>query len=292
MRNRKAWIALLSTMALLPIGCTANPTETVDVPDQATETSTSPQSQQIIKITGAGTPYPAMELLATAYTSQTNDTTITFLESSQTGGGIAGVKEGLVEIGTATRAPKAEEAADDLVHREFAKDALLVATHPSIEGVTNLTTEELQAIYSGQATNWQDFGGPDATIVVLDRAEDESAKRLLREYYLGADLENAPDAVVLRNESDLIEAIQTTPYSIGAFSLAQSIAKDLPVNPISLNGVAPTTETLASGDYAMARTLGIVWYGTPSETTQAFIDFIFSEAGANVLTQAGFSPSK
>lgn len=291
MRNRKAWIALLTAVALFPTGCMAGPTETVDSLNTTTESTPSPQ-KQTITITGAATPYPAMEKLAAAYESQTGTTKFTFLQSSQTSGGIAGVKEGVIEIGTVTRAPKSEEATDGLVHREFGKDALLVATHASVEGVTNLTTADLQAIYSGQATNWQEFGGPNATIVVLDRPEDESAKRLLREYYLGPDLENAPDAVVLRNESDLIEAIQTTSYSIGAFSLAQAINDDIPVNHISLDGVAPTVENLAAERYAMARTLGIVWYGTPSETTQAFINFIFSEAGANVLTQASVAPSK
>ncbi|NEP76208.1 PstS family phosphate ABC transporter substrate-binding protein, partial [Okeania sp. SIO2G5] len=158
-------------------------------------------------------------------------------------------------------------------------------------GIDTLTTQDLQAIYSGQSTNWSEFGGPDATIIVLDRAEDESAKRLLRKHYLGVDLENAPDAIVLRNESDLMESLQSTPYSIGAFSLAKSIANGISVNYLNLDGVEPTADNLANGRYTMARSLGLVWSSMSADRSQDFRDFIFSEGGANALTQIGYIPS-
>ena len=269
-------------------GLLNNITESADSLPESTATGS--QQQQTIKITGATTPYPAMEYLASAYEAQAPQTKIIFLKSSQSSGGILAVKEGLVDLGTVTRAPKEDEAAPELEHREFAKDLLVVATHPSVEGVSNLTTQDLQAIYSGKATNWSEFGGPDATIVVLDRAEDESAKRLLRVHYLGPDLENAPDAVVLRNESDLMESLQNTPYSIGAFSLAKSVANGLTVNYLNLDDVAPTAENLATGNYTMARTLGMVWSRPSADMSQDFRAFIFSDVGAGVLTQMGYIP--
>lgn len=288
MRHNIVLTALLSSLIL---SCGTEPVATVaDISDRTFEQvpAASLQATLTLKIVGASTPYPAIDLLGNAYNTQSS-TQIALLDSSQSGGGIAAVKAGLVDIGTVTRVPKSEEADDDLAYREVARDALLVVTHPSVEGVGDLTTEALQAIYSGQATNWQTFGGPDADIVVLDRAEDTSAKRLLREYYLGSTLENAPEAIVLRRESDVIEAIQDTPYSVGVLSRAKVITQALPVNILSLDGVTPTPENLTSGKYAMHRTLGIVWYATPSEATQGFIDFIFSETGADILRQAGYA---
>ncbi|MEM9219087.1 MAG: substrate-binding domain-containing protein [Cyanobacteria bacterium P01_F01_bin.150] len=249
------------------------------------------ENQQVLKVTGASTPYPAMEQLAMDYEAQVDHTDVVFLESSQSSGGILAVKEDLVALGTVTRAPKDDEAVPELEYQEFAKDLLVVATHPSVEGVSALTTEDLQSIYSGQSTNWQEFGGPDATIIVLDRAEDESAKRLLRKHYLGADLENSPDAIVLRNESDLMESLRSTPYSIGAFSRAQSIVNGLSVNYLNLDGVEPTAENLDAGNYTMARTLGIVWNSTSADVSQDFRNFISSESGTNSLKQIGYIPS-
>ncbi|MGC1248713.1 MAG: substrate-binding domain-containing protein, partial [Spirulinaceae cyanobacterium] len=207
------------------------------------------QEKQEIKLTGAGSPYPALEALAKAYEIKEDDVKISFLPPSQSPGGIAGAKEGLVDIGSVTRKPKPEEDDGSLEYQELAQDGLVVATHPSVEGVTNLETEQLKAIYSGEITNWQEVGGPDATIVLLDRPEDESAKKLLREYYLGADLKTSPEAVILRQEGDLIETIQTTEYSIGAFSLAYAMVNDLPVNRLSLAQVKPTAENVKAGKY-------------------------------------------
>ncbi len=267
----------LGAIATLSVGCTPN--------------VTAPQTQQEIKLTGAATPYPAMKALAAAYESEAENVKITFLPPSQSSSGIAGVKEGLVDLGTVTRKPKPDEDDGTLVYREVARDALTVATHPDVEGVTDLKTEDLKAIYSGETRNWQQIGGPDAQIVVLDRAEDESAKRLLRKHYLGKDLKNASDAVILRHESELIKAVTDTPYSIGAFSLAYAISHQLTANRLSLDGVAPTLENVQSGQYQMVRNLGIVSNPTPSETSQKFIDFIFSDAGAKTLKKAGFVPA-
>ncbi|MEL6882643.1 MAG: substrate-binding domain-containing protein, partial [Cyanobacteria bacterium J06607_10] len=248
----------------------------------------SDQSASTITIIGASTPYPALEKLAEAYQKQA-DVQINFLDSSQSSGGIAAVKEGVVELGTVTRPPKPEEQADNLTYREIARDLLLVAVHPSVENIDGLTTEALQAVYSGKATNWREFGGPDAEIVVLDRAEDTSAKRLLRSHYLGDTLENAPNAIMLRRESNVIEALQNTPYSIGTLSRARATTQSLPINHLSLDGIEPTPEKLSAGQYSMARSLGIVWQGTPSASTQGFIDFVFSPEGRAVLEQAGFA---
>lgn len=291
MRRCKICIALLSVLTLLSTGCGVQSTVTNTVSGRVRQVSApSLQEHQTIDIVGASTPYPVIELLATAYESEVRGTRINLLDSSQSSGGITGVKTGLVEIGTVTRPPTLAEADDNLAYREVAKDALVVVTHPTVEGINNLTTEALRAIYSGQTTNWKSFGGPDASITVLDRAEDTSAKRLLREYYLGPNLSNAPDAIMLRHESDMIEAIQNTPYSIGILSL-KVVADGLPVNHISLDGIAPTSQNLALGQYGMHRILGIVWYGNPPETTQTFIDFIFSQTGAEIIRQAGYVPS-
>ena len=290
MRQFFVTTALLGATTLWGLSGCNNPPPVSEGTDSATETAASKADAQIT-IAGSGTPMSPLKIVATAYESQATAASINFLPSSQASAGIAGVKDGQLQIGTVSRQPKPEEAAEGLEYREFAKDALLVATHPSVEGVTNLTSDDLKAIYSGQTTNWAALGGPDAEIVVLDRPEDESAKQLLRTHYLGDELPNAASAVVLRKESELIAAIQNTSYSIGAFSLAQAVTNDLPVNRISLNSVAPSSETIENGTYPMVRSLGIVWFGALAPETQAFIDYLFSPEGARVLTESGLAPT-
>ncbi|MEL6813296.1 MAG: substrate-binding domain-containing protein [Cyanobacteria bacterium J06598_3] len=287
------WLAvLLGGTTLLVAGCGMTSSATVSADGAVTPVSVSDSSaEQTITLIGASTPYPALALLADAYSQGAKSTTdIVFLDSSQSSGGIEAVKKGLADLGTVTRSPKPKEADDQLTYRAIARDALVVATHPSVTGIHNLTTQDLQNIYSGQATNWKDFGGPDADIVVLDRAEDTSAKRLLRKYYLTETLSNAPNAIVLDRESDIIDALQSTPHSIGTLSLAKATTQNLPINRLRLDGIEPTAQNVASDEYPMHRTLGLVWYATPAATTQDFIAFISSAAGSTALQKAGFTP--
>ena len=248
-------------------------------------------TQQEIKIVGSSSTYRAARVLAKAYEDKTKNVKFTFLPKSQSSSGIAGVKRGLVDVGTVSRTLKPEEDNGSIVYREFATDGLVVATHPSVKGVNNLLTSQLKAIYSGEVTNWQEFGSNNAEIVVLDRPEDESGKRLLRQYYLGKTLKNAPKAVIMRHEPELIDTLKSTPNSIGAFSLAYAISNELPVNRLSLNNIEPTPENVQTGKYKMVRELGIVYSGKTTPKTQGFIDFIFSEKGKEVLRQYHFVPS-
>ena len=251
-------------------------------------TTAATQTQTSIKVGASSSTLGLMKVLQTNYEATAKNVKITQLEPGQSENIIDGVKQTLVDLGAISRTLKPEENDGTLESRDVAHDALLVATHSSVTGVKNLTTEDIKAIYSGTITNWKQLGGTDAKIVLLDRPEDESAKRLLREYYLGVDLKNSSEAVVFRKEGELIEAIQSTPYSIGTFSLAQAISNKLPVNRLSLNGVEPTRENVKAGKYPMVRTISLLWHKKPSEATQALIKYISSPPGINAMEESGF----
>jgi phosphate transport system substrate-binding protein len=260
-------------------------------------TATSPSSTQTVadeqgrvRLGGSSSSKFILKTIATAYENSTQAKAIV-LEPGQSESVVLGVKQGLADIGAVSKTLKPTDLGDALTSRVIATDALLVATHPSVTGIKNLTTKDLKGIYSGQITNWKALGGPDAKIIVLDRPEDESAKKLLRKHYLGADLKTSPDAIVLRKEGELVAAIQSTAYSIGAFSLATAIAHQLPVNSLSLNAIEPTHANIQAGKYGMVRQIGLVWKKNPTAETQKLIDFAFSPEGLQHLRQIGLLPT-
>lgn len=259
------------------------------IPNKTTQAEI--KTKQEIKIAGSSSTYRVMKILADGYMSQNQNVKVTFLPKSQSGSGIAAVQEGLADIASVSRKLNPKEKYSPVIYKEIAKDGLVVATHPNVKGVNNLTTSQLKAIYSGAVINWQELGGQNAEIVLLDRPEDESAKRLLRQYYLGKELKNAPKAAIMRHEPDLINALQNTPNSIGAFSLGYSISNKLPVNHLSLNNVEATPENIKSDKYKMVREIGIVGEENPSAATQAFLDFALSEKGNQLLDNFGYAPS-
>ncbi|UKO98612.1 substrate-binding domain-containing protein [Nostoc sp. UHCC 0870] len=249
------------------------------------------QSQKIIKIGGSSSTKFVLELLAKAYQAKDQTIKIEFISNSQSEGAIASLKNDIIDIAGSSHKLNPKEDNGQIQYREIAQDLLVVATHSSVKGVSNLSTQQLKAIYRGEITNWQKLGGSNGKIILLDRPEDESAKKLLRKYYLGEE-KTTSKAVILNKEGELIATLQSTPNSIGAFSLAYSLVNKLPVNYLSLNGVAPKAEKLTTSQYKMVRHIGIVWDKTPSKYTQDFIDFIFSQEGNKILEKNGFVPAK
>jgi phosphate transport system substrate-binding protein len=259
----------------------------VNTPSAANPAET--QTQATIKLASSSSTAAVLNILAEAYQTKNPSVKIEFISNSQSAGAIGVLENNIADIAGISHKLKPEEDNGRVQYRSLAKDALMVATHNSVTGVTNLTTEQLKAIYAGRMTNWTELGGPDEEIIVLDRPEDESAKKLLRQHYLGTE-PTTTQAVILNREGELIESLQSTPYSIGAFSLAYSLIEQLPVNRLSLNGIAPSEETLTSDRYQMVRPISLVWQKTPSAVTQSFIEFIFSEEGAKVLRENHFAP--
>lgn len=286
-------IAELMLISITVVGLSScnsiNSTAQTDTPQVASQADS--QTQKIIKIGSSSSTVTVLKLLAQTYESQNKNVKIEFVSNSQSEGVIAALKNDIIDIAGSSHKLKPEEDNGQIQYRELAQDLLVVATHNSVKGVTNLSTKQLKAIYKGEITNWQELGGPNAQIVVLDRPEDESAKKLLRKHYLNED-KTTTKAVILNKEGELIETLQNTPYSIGAFSLAYSLIHQLQVNRLSLNNVAPIGENLNNSKYQMVRKIGIIWDKAPASHTQDFVNFIFSTEGSKLLAKNGFVPAK
>ncbi len=278
-------VAAIALLGLSSCSMTSTPPGTGSQTAEASSTQNS--SKGLIKIGGSSSAFSLLKTLSSEYESTAKNTKIETLEPGQSESVIAGVKQKLIDIGAIAKTLKPEENDGSLESKEIAHDGLVVATHPSVTGVKDLTTENLKAIYSGSITNWKDLGGPDAQIIVIDRPEDESAKKLLRKHYLGADLQNSPTAVVMRKEGELIQAVTSTPYSIGTFSLANAISNNLAVTRLSLNGIEPTSENIKTQKYPMVRSIALVWHKSPSPATEALMKHILSAPGQAVLEKSG-----
>lgn len=243
-----------------------------------------------IKIAGSRTCLPLFQILAEAYKTKHPDVDIVFLPGAHSLAGIQGVHNGTLDIGLVSRELTPEETKLGLKYYVVSLDGLAVFTNPSVK-IKNLTTDRVKAIYAGEITNWSEVGGPDQKIIVLDRAEDESAKIILRQYVLG-NMPTTPNATLMFFESDMVRALETTPYAIGYLSLGYAISRSLALNVVSLDGNAPTAKNIYNGTYRVVRPLGIVVKREPAGLAKAFLDFVFSKNGQRVMEKNGYAAAK
>lgn len=272
-------VSLSVVMAIAVIGCGQKETNQTKV--------TKPQT---IRITGSSTCLPLLRILTGEYSKTHPNIRFLYLPGAHSPAGIEGAAKGTLDIGAVSRDLKPEEAALGLEYIELSSDGLALATHNSIT-IESLTAKQVREVYSGELNNWSFLGGADVSIFVLDRAEDESAKVILRQYVL-EDIVVSQSASVMFLETDMIKALENTPNSIGYCSLGAIISDKLPINLIALDGVKPSVATIQDGSYKMVRPMGIVLKKNPSPATRAFADWAKGKEAAKIMDAKGYASIK
>lgn len=210
------------------------------------------------------------------------------------GTGIQSVADGKVNIGNSSRALKDEEKAKGLVENIVAIDGIAIITDKS-NTVTNLTTEQLVKIYTGEIKNWKELGGSDQNIVVIGR-EASSGTRGAFEELLKVTGENGEPKCAYANELNstgaVVAKVESTPGAIGYVSLDVITDK---VIAMKLNDVEPSEATIKDGSYTLQRPFVMATKGAISEQpaeVQAVFSFINSDKGQAVIKQVGLISAK
>ena len=80
----------------------------------------------------------------------------------------------------ASRNLKDSEKGKGLVEHKIAVDGIAIVVHPT-NGISELTTKQIQDLFSGAVTNWNEVGGPDKPVVVVTREEGSGTRGAFEE---------------------------------------------------------------------------------------------------------------
>ena len=203
------------------------------------------------------------------------------------GTGIKAVKNGTCDIGLSSRYLKDIEKSEGLKQTILAIDGIAIIVHTD-NTVTDLTVEQIAAIFKGKITNWSEVGGRDGQIVCIGREESSGTRDGFESI---TDTENACKyRQELTSNGAVLTAVAENPNAIGYVSL--SSVKNT-VKAISVGGVAPSETTIIDGSYAVQRPFVLVTKeGVQlSKTAQEFFDFITSSAAKEIISAAGVVPA-
>lgn len=108
--------------------------------------------------------------------------------------------------------------------------------------VTNLTTSQLQAIYTGRVTNWSQVGGSNEAIVVVTQPAGSTLRAIFETYVL-----HGTAQTVAGDTSGA--GVQNISGGITYMPLVDVAASASGAQSVALNGVAPSVSSVASGSY-------------------------------------------
>lgn len=203
------------------------------------------------------------------------------------GVGVQQVGEGLVEIGNTGRPLKEGEVEKyGLVSFPFAIDGVAVAVNPK-NSVKELTREQLKGIFSGRIKNWKEIGGRDEAINIYVR-EDGSGTREVFEAEALKGGESSPAANVINSNGAMKTALGRDARGIGYVGIGHL---DDTIKGLVIDGMTPSQANAASGAYDITRLLFMNTKGRPEGLVKDFIDYIYTDEGAEIITGAGYIPT-
>lgn len=195
--------------------------------------------------------------------------------------GITQAAQKAVDLGDSD-IPAANEPS--LVDHEVAVVSFGVVVNPK-SGVKNLTTAQIRNIFSGKVTNFNQVGGANQGITIINRPTSSGTRAVFVKTLMGG---QQPTASGLTQDSSgtVATMVGQTPGAISY--LAMGYVKPGEQVAVSINGVAPTDANVTSGKYPFWSYEHIFTNGQPSAQAAAFINFIKTDT--TLLTQLHFIP--
>ncbi len=230
-------------------------------------------------------------MTALIYQFQKDNRSVTIdYEMNGSGDGIQGVLSGKYELGHASRNLKEAESTN-LNTIPYAIDGIVLVVNKE-NAVTALTQAQVQDIYTGKITSWKEVGGKDAPITVVVREAGSGTRSAFGE------IVGIKDTALLRSATECKDtgAVQTTvaqnPNAIGYMSFSDMNTSI--ITPVQYEGISAGTEALQDGSYKLQRSFLLITKKDTalSKQAQAFVDFILSEKGQQLVAYMKLIPVK
>jgi phosphate transport system substrate-binding protein len=159
-----------------------------------------------------------------------------------------------------------------LVDNKVAVTGFAVIVNPDLK-IKSLTKKQIQDIFSSKVDNWNQVGGPDQKIVVINRTRGSGTRVVFEKTVI------APEKVTEGGLSEdatgtVVSVVKTTP---GAISYAAfSGTHNQPIVEVAIDGVAPTEANIMTGKYPFWSYEHMFTNGPATGDVKKFIDYVSS----------------
>jgi phosphate transport system substrate-binding protein len=256
-----------------------------------------------IVLAGSSTVFPLAERMIERFAEEGFDGNATY-DSIGSGGGFERFcVNGETDISGASRGIKDSEVEScqsigrEPIEFRVGTDALSVVVSKENTFVTDATLEELALIFS-TATNWSDVRSewPAEPIQRFIPGTDSGTFDYFVEVVFDEDdgpILAAANTQLSEDDNVLVQGVLGSQYAIGFFGYAYYAENEDVMNVLSVDGVAPTQETVDSNEYPLSRPLFIYSDATilqEKPQAAAFVYFFLTEVN-NEITDVGYFPA-
>jgi len=257
-------------------------------------------SSEQIAIDGSSTVFPLAEAAADGFGRTARGGARVSVGESGTGGGFSKFCRGETQISTASRPISAEEMAAcagagiQYVEVPIAFDGISVVVHPS-NPVNGVTIAQLRQIWQPSAeraiTNWNQVNRswPNLQMQLFGPGTASGTFDFFTEAVNGDGGASRTDYTPSEDDNVLVQGVAGNPGAIGYFGFAYYEQNRERLKVLPVDGVTPSTATIASGQYPLSRPMFIYMNAEALRRPQVrrFIDYFIQNA-ATLAPQVGY----
>ncbi len=227
------------------------------------------------------------------------------IKAHGTGTGVKELAEGAADIWMASAPVSPDQAArlaalGDMRSRQsehtVGLDGIAIIVSPA-NPLASLTKAQVKAIFSGEVTDWSEFGRPAGRIDLYARDKESGTRKTFEEMVLGHGVRMGPLAAAMPDgyeDSDVLsDAVVGDPHGIGFIGMSYiKSAKALAISDGKASPLAPTVFSVRTENYPLSRRLFLYTAAQPKPDVTRFVEFALGATGQEVVQRivVGLTP--
>ncbi|NMM65615.1 phosphate ABC transporter substrate-binding protein PstS family protein [Clostridium sp. P21] len=255
--------------------------------------SSSEDSKKQITLGGSTALQPLAEQVGKKFTEKNSGATIN-VQGGGSGTGMKLVSEGTVDIGnsdiTAEAAKLDAQKVKELVDHKVCAIGFAVVVNKDVK-VDSLTKDQIQKIFTGEITNWNQVGGDNLPINVINRAKSSGTRGTFKDTVMGGKDEKEGLGTTQDSNGNVEKGIESTKGSISYLALSYLSDKVKEnVKPLKIDGVDANEANIVAGKYSFWSYEHMYTKGEAKDLSKAFIDYMVNSENNELIKKLGYIP--
>ena len=239
-----------------------------------------------ITAVGSSALQPLVEAAAQKYTEE-NPGAVINVQGGGSGTGLSKISEGAVDIGNSDIFAEEKDGVDtsQLVDHKVAVVGMGPVIHPDA-GVSDVTTEDLIGIFTGEIKNWKELGGNNQEIMVINRAKGSGTRATFEAF--GLQGKEPIESQEQDSSGTVRKIVSETP---GAISYLAFSYFDDSTTALKVDGVEPNQEHVETNEWKIWAYQHMYTNGEAKGLTKNLIEYMLSDSiQAALLPEMDYLP--